>query len=237
MRPIGFSTGALALADVRRGLALAGQHALPVVELSALRDQELNTVVRVLGELDSREFQYVSFHAPSSFRTLDERDAARLIGAGVPSTCPIIVHPDVLTVPSVWQQLGSRLCIENMDKRKATGRTAAELTAIFAIYPAATLCFDIGHARQVDPTMGVAADILRQLGHRLCQVHISEVNARNRHEPISYTALQAFRKVAHLIPESTPIVSEAVVAESAIAREIRVIHAALDTERGDGQER
>ncbi|HEX3148796.1 MAG TPA: TIM barrel protein [Gemmataceae bacterium] len=234
MRPIGFSTGALALADVHCGLALARQHSLRVVELSSLRDTELTTVLNVLGELDPAEFQFVSFHAPSAFLTITEVKAADRIRVEAPPTSPIIVHPDVLTVPECWRALGPRLCIENMDKRKPTGRTATELAAIFDVYPEATLCFDIGHARQVDPTMGVAADILRRFGDRLCQVHISEVNARNRHEPISYTAFRAFRTVAHLIPEGTPIVSEAVVDESAIGRELFVTAAALSPRNENG---
>lgn len=250
MRPIGFSTGALALADVHRGLALARRHALRVVELSALRDTELTIVLGVLGELSEArfrscqaseatsecyptEFRYVSFHAPSAFHTIREAEAAERIRVEAPPMCPIIVHPDVLTMPECWRALGPRLCIENMDKRKPSGRTAAELATIFAIYPEATLCFDIGHARQVDPTMGVASDILRRFGDRLCQVHISEVNARNRHEAISYTAFRAFRTVAHLIPEGTPIVSEAVVDESAIARELFVTGAALTPKYGN----
>lgn len=52
-----------------------------------------------------------------------------------------------------WRTLGDRLCIENMDKRKTTGRTADELAVFFAGLTEATLSFDIGHARQIDPTM------------------------------------------------------------------------------------
>ena len=41
MRPIGFSTGALAFADFRRGLALTRKAECAAVELSALRQAEL----------------------------------------------------------------------------------------------------------------------------------------------------------------------------------------------------
>jgi|SRR6266568_3232799 len=63
------------------------------------------------------------------------------------------VHPDVIEDYSAWEYLGSALCIENMDQRKAIGRTADELGSIFDRLPSAALCFDIGHARQVDTTM------------------------------------------------------------------------------------
>lgn len=40
-----------------------------------------------------------------------------------------------------------------MDKRKRIGCTAMQLRRFFDELPEATFCFDMGHARQVDPTM------------------------------------------------------------------------------------
>lgn len=227
MRPIGFSTGALAQSDVRRGLELVRRHGLPVVELSALRDTELAAVLEALSDLDLNGFEYVSFHAPSAFRTVSERAVADRLRSELPPTWPVVVHPDALTDVAAWQELGPRLCVENMDKRKPLGQTADELEAVFDLYPDAAFCLDIGHARQVDPTMGVAAELLRRFGDRLRQVHVSEVSARNRHEPISFTAMEAFRSVAHLIPNDVPIVSEANVTADGITDEIRTTAAAL----------
>ena len=48
MRPIGFSTGALAYGDFRRGLDIVRENQLPVVELSALREPELEPLVASL---------------------------------------------------------------------------------------------------------------------------------------------------------------------------------------------
>jgi hypothetical protein len=67
-----------------------------------------------------------------------------------------------------------------MDKRKPAGRSAAELGRIFAELPDATFCFDIGHARQFDPTMTEAWLILKEFGSKLRQVHVSEVNTRSK---------------------------------------------------------
>ena len=66
-----------------------------------------------------------------------------------------------------WAQFGARLGIENMDKRKPIGHTAADLTRIFDVLPSASFCFDIGHARQVDPTMSEATAILQVCRARL----------------------------------------------------------------------
>ena len=52
MRPIGFSTGALAYADFSRGLEMVQQHGLHVVELSALRQNELVPLLNAIPRLD-----------------------------------------------------------------------------------------------------------------------------------------------------------------------------------------
>jgi hypothetical protein len=105
-----------------------------------------------------------------------------------------------------WRSPGPVVCIENMDKRKPVGRSAAELGLIFEQLPEARFCFDIGHARQFDPTMIEATKILREFGARLRQVHGSEVNTRSKHDRVSYASMLAFREVAHLIPERIPLI-------------------------------
>jgi len=227
MRPIGFSTGALAFSDFRRGLDLVRRHRLPVVELSALRAAELYPLLGALEDLDWGGFTHVALHAPSRFDTLTEEQVSQALRLHVPPEWPIVVHPDSLTRPDLWQPFGARLCIENMDKRKPIGRTVTELEAVFARYPEAGLCFDIGHARQIDATMGVARDILTYFADRLRQVHLSEVNARCGHEAISFTAAQAFRAVAPLIPAHIPIILEAVIPDGEIETQVRVAAKAL----------
>jgi len=151
MRPTGFSTGALAYADFRRSLAMSRAHDCRAIELSSLREWELQ---------------------------------------------PLLVF-------SLWREFGDLLCVENMDKRKPIGRTARELDRIFTQLPGASLCFDIGHARQCDPTMTEAYLILREFGSKLRQIHVSEVNTASKHDPLSYASIMAFQDVAHLIPDLT----------------------------------
>lgn len=113
---------------------------LTVIELSALRQSELMPLVESLDTLDLSGFQYISIHGPSRFdpqweATLCERLA-------VPRRCgwPIVIHPDVIHDFTLWRQLGCAICIENMDKRKAIGRSVRELAIIFENLPEATLC-------------------------------------------------------------------------------------------------
>lgn len=227
MRPIGFSTGALAYPDFRRGLALTRAAGCPAVELSALRQAELFPLLESLDSLDLTGFGYVSIHAPSRFEPRWEALASERLCEQSWRNWPIVIHPDALSDFSLWRELGALLCVENMDKRKPRGRTARELGSIFDQLPEASFCFDIGHARQCDPTMTEAYLILREFGPKLRQVHVSEVNTRSKHDPLSYASILAYQDVAHLIPVNVPLILETPVAEDQMESEIGKVREAL----------
>ena len=192
MRPVGYSTGALAPGDVPRAVALLSGRAR-AIELSALRLDELGPLLASLPSLDLSGFDYVSIHAPSRFTAADEGRLAEALAAFGPLGYPVILHPDTIHDFAVWRRLGRGLAIENMDRRKALGRTALELGRVFDRLPEASFCFDVGHAHQVDRTMNDAFFLLRELGTRLSQVHVSEVSTRGRHDPLSHPTVAAFR--------------------------------------------
>jgi hypothetical protein len=226
MRPIGFSTGALARGDFVRGIELQRGQGARAIELSALRDHELEPLVAAVEELDLEGFHYVSVHAPSKLRSLEEGRVFELL-ARLPESWPIIVHPELLITPDCWRSLGSRLCLENMDNRKTEGRTAPEMRRLFERYPDATFCLDVGHARQIDPTMAVALTMLFEFGDRLAQVHVSDVGPLGEHMPVKKLATWAFRRVAKRIPEEVPLIIESVVGEADIQRELLAVRAAF----------
>jgi hypothetical protein len=228
MRCIGFSTGALARSDFRRALRMLADKDVSALELSALRQDELTPVVEELGRLDLGHFQYISFHAPSSMEQSFEPRALGLLEQVAARKWPIIVHPDVMHTFEEWASLGDCLCIENMDKRKPIGQTARDLAKIFESLPNASLCFDIGHAHQVDPTMSEAWAILQRFRDRIKQLHVSEVNTQSKHDPLSLESILAFQKVSHLVPADAPIILESRVEESEINEEIQSALAALD---------
>jgi hypothetical protein len=228
MRPIGFSTGALAKGDFRRGVDLQRTSArIGAVELSALRDHELPGLVSAVPSLDLHAFAYVSVHAPSKLQTLDEQTVFELL-LQLPESWPIVTHPEVLRTPSLWRRLGARLCIENMDDRKTTGRTMGELRDLFESFPDAGFCLDLGHARQIDPTMASALRMLRELGGRLRQLHVSEVGARGEHLPLGATARMSFAQVAHRVPADCPLIIESVIPAEAMEHELDAVSAALE---------
>lgn len=219
-RTIGFSTGAIAKGDFRRALDSLKKLHVQAVELSALREHELPELMRSLRDLDLREYKYVSVHAPTKFDQIQEREAVGLLEVAGSLDLPIVIHPDTISSPLLWEPFGSLLLIENMDKRKATGRTASELRKVFEELPDAGLCFDVAHARQVDPTMIESTQILREFGSRLREVHASGVTTRSEHAPISEAAGYAISSVAHLIPDAAPIILESPVDEPMIPEEI-----------------
>lgn len=227
MRPIGFSTGALALSDFRLALQELQGKPVDAVELSALRYRELNQLLLSLKELPLANYKYISIHAPSSFAVEQEREIIELLQRYVPPEWPIVLHPDTIHNFEAWKNLGRQLAIENMDRRKPIGRTVEELKVIFEKLPEATLCFDIGHARQCDPTMTEAFRILQAYSDRLSQLHISEVNTASQHDPLSYAAILAFSEVADLIPDWVPVILEARVAPNEVNKEIKKAREAL----------
>jgi hypothetical protein len=230
MRCIGFSTGALARSDFRSALQMLKGKSASAVELSALRQEELMPLVKQLNDLDLTSFKYVAFHAPSSMEHSFEPVALELLGEVAARNWPIVVHPDAMHTPSEWSRLGDCLCIENMDKRKPVGQTAHDLAHFFELLPQASLCFDIGHARQVDPTMSEAAVILRQFQGRIRQLHVSEVNTQSKHDALSLESMLAFQKVSQLIPADCPAILESRVEESQIGEEIQSVLMSLSTE-------
>lgn len=227
MRPIGFSTGALAYADFRHGLEMSRTQECQAIELSALREAEALPMLDALDSLDLSGFSYVSLHAPSQFRPEWEGVLWERLRRELRRGWPVIVHPDALHDLSLWREFGPLLCIENMDKRKPIGRTARELGYFFERLPEASLCFDIGHARQCDPTMTEAYLILKEFGSKLRQVHVSEVNTASKHDPLSYASILSFQDLAHRIPDDVPLILETPVAAAGMAAEMMKARQAL----------
>lgn len=207
---IGFSTGSIALGDFRRGVDVSKSGRANAIELSALREEELEPLLQSLDVLQKElgAFLYISIHAPSERKNLTESELVAKLKPVAKRGWAIIVHPDVISDFSIWKQLGQAVCIENMDKRKDVGRTASQLKRIFDELPEATFCFDIGHAWQVDPTMQEAEAFVKSFGNRLRQVHMSYVNSSCRHERLNYESVEAYKKVAQWIDKSVPVILE-----------------------------
>ncbi len=227
MRQIGFSSGALAKGDFHEALRMLAPYSLSCLELSALRVSEVAPLIEALELLALEQYRYISFHAPGKFERDEEVWLSNLLFEKIPADWPIVMHPDAIFDYSCWRRFGRRLAVENMDRRKPCGRSVSELERVFVELPEASLCFDIGHARQYDSSMTEAFLMLKFFEDRLVQVHASEVNSESQHDPISYGAKLSFQQVADLIPENIPIIIESRVSEGHILREVESARSAL----------
>jgi hypothetical protein len=155
------------------------------VELAALSEPELPGLVRYLESGPSLPFLFVSVHAPSKHRRVPELDMVAMLGRLPHRVDAIVVHPDAIGSVELYRALGRKLVIENMDVRKSAGQTAVELAELFEELPDAGLCFDVAHAKSVDPTMAEGERILDLFGDRLRHVHLSSLDSDCHHVPLT----------------------------------------------------
>jgi hypothetical protein len=221
---IGFSTGSLAKGDFLLALSYMNSiEGVGAIELSSLRESELEALVAASSNLDLEKYSYVSFHAPSQLAKFNEKQLIHTLQTIKDQNWRIIVHPDIIKDHELWRGLGSYLCIENMDKRKSAGRTVDSLEQIFNLLPEATFCLDIAHSRQVDPTMRETAMMLDCFGSRLSQIHISNVNSQSIHEPLDLESIISFTLISRSIPRHVPIIIESPVSHGEMALEVKKV--------------
>ena len=220
MRPTGFSTGALAKGDFQTALKWLEATDTDAIELSALREEELPELLQAIDGLNLGRFCYKSIHAPKEFGRLSEHEAVDMLLPFAKKGFRIILHPDAIHDPKAWTTLGDALCIENMDMRKRTGRTVRELRSIFEQLPESKLCLDLGHARQVDPSMAVAFHLMHAFGDRLEEIHASEVDTGGNHVRMSRPCIEAFNQLSRHIKDNVAIIIESQVLQDGLNDEI-----------------
>ena len=228
---IGFSTGSLAKGDFLTALDMLAHSPANVLEVSALRDFELAPLIDAFDDLNLKRYGFVSFHAPSKLGVYGEAGLVAQLKRIAERGIPIVVHPDIITDIPLWKTLGSYLCVENMDMRKPIGRTTKDLVKIFSQLPEATFCFDIAHARQVDPTMMEALDMVRTFGSKIKQLHVSVVNSKSIHESLTFEAILDYRKIAKFIPKDTPIVIESPTRSEHLGNEMDMASLIFDDQK------
>jgi hypothetical protein len=151
---------------------------------------------------------------------LSEVETVKLLSIAVERKLPVVVHPDTVRNPDCWRHFRDLMLIENLDKRKLCARTTSELADILSVFPEAGLCFDVAHARQVDPSMSEATQMLCVFRSRLRQVHASGLSTDSTHRRLSTAAGFAISRISHLLPHDVPIILESPVEPESIQSEI-----------------
>lgn len=192
--PVGASTGFMwdLRGDWPAQIETACTVSSSAVELSALSENELEPLLRFLSGKPKLPFRFTAVHGPSKNRTLDEEDLVNLLVEVARYCDGIVMHPDTMGELAPYSALGNRLLIENMDSRKSEGRTVGELKPAFESLPDARFCFDIAHARSIDPSMGEANRLLDAFGTRLSHVHLSSLSPDLRHVSLTSSDAELF---------------------------------------------
>jgi len=193
--PLGASTGILPSRGNWPALVREAAAVSPfAAELAALDEAELPALEAFLHGSGTLPFRYLSVHAPSKNRALDEAELVARLAALPAQVAAVVVHPDTIEDVALWGGLNGRCVIENMDDRKALGQTADDLAPFFAALPTAGLCLDIAHAASIDPSMELADELLDRFGARLRHLHVSSL-VDGRHVPITADDAERFRPV------------------------------------------
>jgi hypothetical protein len=220
MREYGFSTSSLAHLSTMQSLNLLSSRGVTVVELSALREEEFDDVMEVAESEELKAFSFVSVHLPKSFKHRSETDVVDRVSMLNHRDWRFVVHPDAITDSSLWAKLGSRLCLENMDARKVTGRTHLELEDFFRALPESRFCLDIAHARQVDTSLSQAALLVHRLRDRISHVHMSDVDTAGAHWRLNQAAVDAFSGLMEAVPLRCPVIIESPIEPGDIEDEL-----------------
>lgn len=185
--PVGASTGYMV--DSRGDWSAQINEAWEVspfaVELSALAEDELDGLSNYLAAGPRLPFRYLSVHGPSKKRAMSEAELVEKLDGLAPLVDAIVMHPDTITDPTPYRRLGRKLLVENMDSRKADGRTVDELRSWFGELPEAGFCFDIAHAWSIDEDMSVGWNLLDAFRGRLRHLHVSSLSDELHHIPLT----------------------------------------------------
>ena len=146
---------------------------------------ELEALVAFLAGRPHLPHRHLSVHGPVKGLRRPEAALAAALDALPASVDAIVLHPDTMAEPAAFASLGPRLALENMDARKATGRTPEELEPFFDALPDAGFVLDVAHVASVDPSMALGDELLDAFGHRLRHLHVSSPAAGGGHAPLS----------------------------------------------------
>jgi len=211
MHLIGWSTGAILpkgdKANYPLAVELLSDTLFTCIEFGVLRESELPIFLECLPDLDISKFDRVSFHACKPNKLI-EKELLKKIEPVIEKGWPIIVHPDMITDYSLWKELGDQLYVENMDNSRFYGKTVEDMVHIFNELPDASMCLDVGHTRQIDPTMQLCKDLCIKFGNKIKEMHFSEVDVVTcGHKAITSSTLKAFEGISNYLPPC-PIILE-----------------------------
>lgn len=136
-----------------------------------------------------REFKYISLHAPAisidrlrgeKRQVLYSKANANYVIELILKICnqleidTVLFHPDTVQ-DFQWlnAEFGEILAFENMDKKKAFGKTLSDMRKVYDLCPHAKWVCDVNHLFTIDQSMELSKYFHRDLEERLCHYHVS----------------------------------------------------------------
>ena len=195
--PLGASTGYLA---ERPGdwAALVEQALVAspfAVELAALSERELPGLLGTCGLDAALPFHYLSVHAPVQAPLVGRgrvgrAPAPRCRRGSTRSSC----IPTSSTTRRYTAGSARGSCWRTWTRASRAAATAAELAPLLRrSFPRPGFCFDVAHARDVDPSPAGAQALLDRFAGRLRHLHVSSLDAACHHVPLRAGDEEAFR--------------------------------------------
>lgn len=229
MHPIGYSTGALARGDWQTGLTILKDSNFTAIEISVLREWEFQGFMAHLSNIDVSQFDYVFFHCPKIEKITEQKLTEELVPIFERGWL-MIVHPYMIQNTKLWRKFGSQICIENMGTssipskaKNCIGQTVESLNQFFNELPDASMCFDIGHTIQLDPTMDLTNRLIDNFRGIIKTVHLSEVDHAGKHLPLTLEPIKSLGSIINKLPLDCSIILESDARESYEA-DVALIH-------------
>ncbi|MCR4328694.1 MAG: sugar phosphate isomerase/epimerase [Patescibacteria group bacterium] len=209
----------------RDALRFVREAGFRAVELS---DKNENAPL-VLTYADIKDFEYVSFHAPTFPYANDPASRELLqriekIHDIRPLDC-VVFHPDTVRDLSIFLHATFPVAFENMDWRKATHRTVEDMQRLMDYDSRFKFVLDLNHVHTNDDTLALGKKFYDALGSRLTEIHLS--GFAGLHEPLFQTKQDT---IINLIQDfSVPIILEGTGApEELLPERLYVEHTAQE---------
>jgi hypothetical protein len=210
---IGFSTGAFHnfLSPVsKEAIDICRSFNLDAIEISCMRTEEIEHLLRLNEEDLSPYFSHISLHAPTRKIKYGDNAAClsvlekiweahlRLIFNAV------IIHPDLVEDFSVFQDCPLPLAFENMDSRKIFGKTPEDFEYILR-KGQSRLVLDLNHCYTNDSSLGLADKFKKTFKGNICEYHLSGFT---KYHELLYVTRQCQLIEAVAATNDTPIIIE-----------------------------
>jgi len=222
MPDLGFSTGALSATNLPMNdrIKFVRDLGCRAIEIGYARKERFFT--EPLKEIDLKilgSFDWVSVHAPGSRWKCQNDEESQMVIREISAfhkrhrVSLVVFHPDSLVDPKMLDDAGFPIGIENMDPNKPSFQRPEDLMPLLQKFPAWRFVLDFNHCYVNDPTQKLADEMLRALGDRLAEKHISGYGDETKlHIPLYETRQDTILSEASRSP-SAPMIIESMCAD------------------------